>query len=122
MSIKYIQSGKVLQIKNIKDKLMGIHDLGVRAHPYSNTIEFLWVDTYLEDSVSEPQYRIGFNYGGTEYSSYLHTLPMYNDHDHYRMNLYGPSMKENSFYFHYNDFVSPNVFIYSLIRQLDRVC
>jgi hypothetical protein len=119
MSMKYIQSGKVLQIKNIKDKLMGIHDLGVRAHPYSNTIEFLWVDTYLEDSVSEPQYRIGFNYGGTEYSTYLHTLPMYNEHDHYRMNLYGPSMKENSFYFHYNDFVSPNVFIYSLIRQID---
>ena len=119
MGMKYIQSGKLLQIKNIKDKLMGIHDLGVRAHPYSNTIEFLWVDTYLEDSVSEPQYRIGFNYGGTEYSSYLHTLPMYNEHDHYRMNLYGPAMKENSFYFHYNDFVSPNVFIYSLIRQID---
>jgi hypothetical protein len=122
MGMKYIQSGKLLQIKNIKDKLMGEHHLGVRAHPYSNTIHFLWVDTYLEDSVSEPQYRIGFNYGGTEYSSYLHTLPMYNDHDHYRMNLYGPSMKENSFYFHYNDFVSPNVFIYSLIRQLDRIC
>ena len=122
MSIKYIQSGKLLQIKNIKDKLMGIHDLGFRSSQYPQSIEFLWVDTYLEDSVSEPQYRIGFNYGGTEYSYYLHTLPMYNDHDHYRMNIYGPSMKENSFYFHYNDFVSPNVFIYSLIRQLDRIC
>jgi hypothetical protein len=119
MSIKYIQSGKVLQIKNIKDKLMGIHDLGFRSSQYPQSIEFLWVDTYLEDSVSEPQYRIGFNYGGIEYSSYLHTLPMYNQYDHYRMNLYGPAMKENSFYFHYNDFVSPNVFIYSLIRQLD---
>jgi hypothetical protein len=118
MGMKYIQSGKVLQIRNIKDKLMGEHHLGVRAHPYSNTIEFLWVDTYLEDH-SDPQYRIGFNYGGIEYSSYLHTLPMYNQYDHYRMNLYGPAMKENSFYFHYNDFVSPNVFIYSLIRQLD---
>ena len=122
MSIKYIQSGKLLQIKNVKDKLMGIHDLGFRSSQYPQSIEFLWVDTYLEDSVSEPQYRIGFNYGGTEYSSYLHTLPMYNDHDHYRMNLYGPSMKENSFYFHYNDFVSPTAFILSLIRQLDRVC
>jgi len=119
MSMKYIQSGKLLLIKNIKDKLMGEHHLGVRAHPYSNTIEFLWVDTYLEDSVSEPQYRIGFNYGGTEYSAYLHTLPMYNQYDHYRMNLYGPAMKENSFYFHYNDFITPNVFIYSLIRQID---
>jgi hypothetical protein len=119
MSMKYIQSGKLLQIKNIKDKLMGIHDLGVRAHPYSNTIEFLWVDTYLEDSVSEPQYRIGFNYGGTEYSSYLHTLPMYNDHDHYRMNLYGPSMKEYSLYFQYNDFLYPTAFILSLIVKLN---
>ena len=120
MSIKYIQSGKVLQIKNIKDKLMGIHDLGFRSSQYPQSIEFLWVDTYLEDSVSEPQYRIGFNYGGIEYSAYLHTLPMYNDHEHYRMNLYGPNMNVyNSFYFHYNDFVSPNVFIYSLIRQLD---
>jgi hypothetical protein len=122
MSIKYIQSGKVLQIKNIKDKLMGIHDLGFRSPQNGDSIHFLWVDTYLEDSVSEPQYRIGFNYMGTEYSSYLHTLPMYNDHDHYRMNLYGPNMKENSFYFHYNDFVSPTVFICSLIRQLDRIC
>ena len=115
MSIKYIQSGKLLLIKNIKDKLMGIH------HSNLYSIEFLWVDDYLEDH-SDPQYRIGFNYMGIEYSAYLHTMPMYNQHDHYRMNLYGPSMKENSFYFHYNDFVSPNVFIYSLIRQLDRVC
>ena len=115
MSIKYIQSGKLLLIKNIKDKLMGIH------HSNLYSIEFLWVDDYLEEH-SDPQYRLGFNYGGTEYSAYLHTMPMYNQHDHYRMNLYGPSMKENSFYFHYNDFVSPNVFIYSLIRQLDRVC
>ena len=112
MSIKYIQSGKVLLIKNIKDKLMGIH------HSNLYSIEFLWVDDYLEEH-SDPQYRLGFNYGGTEYSAYLHTMPMYNQHDHYRMNLYGPSMRENSFYFHYNDFVSPNVFIYSLIRQLD---
>ena len=115
MSIKYIQSGKLLLIKNIKDKLMGIH------HSNLYSIEFLWVDDYLEDH-SDPQYRIGFNYMGIEYSAYLHTMPMYNQHDHYRMNLYGPSMRENSFYFHYNDFVSPNVFIYSLIRQLDRVC
>ena len=115
MSIKYIQSGKLLLIKNIRDKLMGIH------HSNLYSIEFLWVDDYLEDH-SDPQYRIGFNYGGIEYSAYLHTMPMYNQHDHYRMNLYGPSMRENSFYFHYNDFVSPNVFIYSLIRQLDRVC
>ena len=115
MSIKYIQSGKLLLIKNIKDKLMGIH------HSNLYSIEFLWVDDYLEDH-SDPQYRIGFDYMGIEYSAYLHTMPMYNQHDHYRMNLYGPSMKENSFYFHYNDFVSPNVFIYSLIRQLDRVC
>jgi hypothetical protein len=115
MSMKYIQSGKVLQIKNVKDKLMGIH------HSNLYSIEFLWVDAYLEEH-SEPQYRIGFNYKGIEYSSYLHTLPMYNDHDHYRMNLYGPAMKENSFYFHYNDFVSPTAFILSLIRQLDRIC
>ena len=115
MSIKYIQSGKLLLIKNIKDKLMGIH------HSNLYSIEFLWVDDYLEEH-SDPQYRLGFNYGGTEYSAYLHTMPMYNQHDHYKMNLYGPSMRENSFYFHYNDFVSPNVFIYSLIRQLDKVC
>ena len=115
MSIKYIQSGKVLLIKNVRDKLMGIH------HSNLYSIEFLWVDDYLEEH-SDPQYRLGFNYGGTEYSAYLHTMPMYNQHDHYKMNLYGPSMKENSFYFHYNDFVSPNVFIYSLIRQLDKVC
>jgi hypothetical protein len=121
MSIKYIQSGKVLQIKNVRDKLMGRHNLGIRSTQYADSIEFLWVDTYLEDH-SDPQYRIGFNYGGIEYSAYLHTLPMYNEHDHYRMNLYGPSMRENCFYFHYNDFVSPDVFIYSLIRQLDRVC
>ena len=121
MSIKYIQSGKVLQIKNVRDKLMGIHNLGIRSTQYADSIEFLWVDTYLEDH-TDPQYRIGFNYGGIEYSAYLHTLPMYNQHDHYKMNLYGPSMRENSFYFHYNDFVSPNVFIYSLIRQLDKVC
>ena len=116
MSIKYIQSGKLLLIKNIRDKLMGIHNL-----TNGDSIEFLWVDDYLEDH-TDPQYRIGFNYGGIEYSAYLHTMPMYNQHDHYRMNLYGPSMRENSFYFHYNDFVSPNVFIYSLIRQLDKVC
>ena len=115
MSIKYIQSGKLLLIKNIRDKLMGIH------HSNLYSIEFLWVDDYLEDH-SDPQYRIGFNYMGIEYSAYLHTMPMYNQHDHYKMNLYGPSMRENSFYFHYNDFVSPNVFIYSLIRQLDKVC
>ena len=112
MSIKYIQSGKVLQIKNVRDKLMGIH------HSNLYSIEFLWVDTYLEEE-SDPQYRIGFNYGGTEYSAYLHTLPMYNEHDHYRMNLYGPSMKSNTFYFQYNDFVSPTAFILSLLRQLD---
>ena len=116
MSIKYIQSGKLLLIKNIRDKLMGIHNL-----TNGDSIEFLWVDDYLEDH-SDPQYRIGFNYGGTEYSAYLHTMPMYNQHDHYKMNLYGPSMNGNTFYFHYNDFVSPNVFIYSLIRQLDKVC
>ena len=115
MSIKYIQSGKLLLIKNIRDKLMGIH------HSNLYSIEFLWVDDYLEDH-SDPQYRIGFNYGGTEYSAYLHTMPMYNQHDHYRMNLYGPAMRGNTFYFHYNDFVSHNVFIYSLIRQLDKVC
>jgi hypothetical protein len=123
MGMKYIQSGKVLQIRNIKDKLMGVHYLGFRSSQYPQSIEFLWVDTYLEDSVSEPQYRIGFNYMGIEYSSYLHTLPMYNDHEHYRMNLYGPNMNVyNSFYFHRNDFVSPTVFICSLIRQLDRKC
>lgn len=121
MSIKYIQSGKLLLIKNVRDKLMGIHNLGVRSIEYPLSIEFLWVDDYLEDHI-DPQYRIGFNYGGIEYSAYLHTLPMYNQHDHYKMNLYGPAMKENSFYFHYNDFVSHNVFIYSLIRQLDKVC
>ena len=115
MSIKYIQSGKLLLIKNIKDKLMGIH------HSNLYSIEFLWVDDYLEDH-SDPQYRLGFNYMGIEYSAYLHTMPMYNQHDHYRMNLYGPSMRENSFYFHYNDFLSPTAFILSLIRQLDRVC
>ena len=115
MSIKYIQSGKLLLIKNIKDKLMGIH------HSNLYSIEFLWVDDYLEDH-SDPQYRIGFNYMGIEYSAYLHTMPMYNQHDHYRMNLYGPSMRENSFYFHYNDFLSPTAFILSLLRQLDRVC
>jgi hypothetical protein len=116
MSIKYIQSGKLLLIKNIRDKLMGIHNLG-----NGDSIEFLWVDSYLEDH-SDPQYRIGFNYMGIEYSAYLHTMPMYNQPDHYRMNLYGPAMNGNTFYFHYNDFVSHNVFIYSLIRQLDRVC
>ena len=116
MSIKYIQSGKLLLIKNIRDKLMGIHNL-----TNGDSIEFLWVDDYLEDH-SDPQYRLGFNYGGTEYSAYLHTMPMYNQHDHYRMNLYGPAMRGNTFYFHYNDFVSHNVFIYSLIRQLDKVC
>lgn len=119
--MKYIQSGKVLQIKNVRDKLMGRHNLGIRSSEYPPSIEFLWVDTYLEDH-TDPQYRIGFNYGGTEYSAYLHTLPMYNQYDHYRMNLYGPAMKGNSFYFHYNDFFSPTAFILSLIRQLDRVC
>ena len=118
MSIKYIQSGKVLLIKNVRDKLMGIHNLGIRSSQYGDSIQFLWVDTYLEDH-TDPQYRIGFNYGGTEYSAYLHTMPMYNQHDHYMMNLYGPSMKNNTFYFHYNDFVSPTAFILSLIRQLD---
>ena len=112
MSIKYIQSGKVLQIKNIKDKLMGIH------HSNLYSIEFLWVDDYLEDH-TDPQYRMGFNYGGTEYSAYLHTMPMYNQHDHYRMNLYGPSMKEYSLYFQYNDFLSPTAFILSLIVKLN---
>jgi hypothetical protein len=121
MDMKYIQSGKLLQIKNIKDKLMGIHNLGVRSSQYPSSIEFLWVDTYLEDHF-DPQYRMGFNYGGTEYSAYLHTLPMYNQYDHYMMNLYGPNMNTLQNYFHYNDFVSPNVFIYSLIRQLDKIC
>ena len=116
MSIKYIQSGKLLLIKNIRDKLMGIHNL-----TNGDSIEFLWVDKSFEEE-SDPQYRIGFNYMGIEYSAYLHTMPMYNQHDHYRMNLYGPAMNGNTFYFHYNDFVSHNVFIYSLIRQLDRVC
>jgi hypothetical protein len=121
MSIKYIQSGKVLQIKNVRDKLMGRHNLGVRSTQYADSIEFLWVDTYLEE-VSDPQYRIGFNYMGIEYSAYLHTLPVYNEPNHYRMNLYGPAMNGNTFYFHYNDFFSPTAFILSLIRQLDRVC
>ena len=112
MSIKYIQSGKLLLIKNIRDKLMGIH------HSNLYSIEFLWVDDYLEDH-SDPQYRIGFNYGGTEYSAYLHTMPMYNQHDHYKMNLYGPSMKSNTFYFQYNDFLSPTAFILSLIVKLN---
>jgi hypothetical protein len=121
MSMKYIQSGKLLQIKNIKKELMGIHHLGVRSTPssqYGDSIEFLWVDTYLEDH-SDPQYRFGFNYGGTEYSAYLHTMPMYNQHDHYRMNLYGPSMKEYSLYFQYNDFLYPTAFILSLIVKLN---
>ena len=118
MSIKYIQSGKLLLIKNVRDKLMGVHNLGIRSSQYGDSIEFLWVDDYLEDH-TDPQYRIGFNYMGTEYSAYLHTMPMYNQHDHYKMNLYGPSMKSNTFYFHYNDFLSPTAFILSLIRQLD---
>ena len=118
MDIKYIQSGKVLHIKNVRDKLMGIHNLGIRSSEYPPSIHFLWVDTYLEE-VSDPQYRIGFNYMGIEYSAYLHTLPMYNQHDHYKMNLYGPSMKEYSLYFQYNDFLSPTAFILSLLRQLD---
>lgn len=121
MSMKYIQSGKVLQIKGIRDRLMGIHNLGIRSSQYGDSIHFLWVDTHLEE-VLDPQYRIGFNYMGIEYSTYLHTLPMYNEHNHYRMNLYSPAMKENSFYFHYNDFHSPTAFIFSLICQLDRVC
>ena len=46
MSIKYIQSGKLLLIKNVRDKLMGIHNLPIRSTQYGDSIEFLWVDTY----------------------------------------------------------------------------
>ena len=116
MSMKYIQSGKVLQIKNIKDKLMGVHNLGFRSYNHPNAIHFLWVDTYLEEE-SDPQYRIGFNYGGTEYSTYLHLSPR--SPNHYYMGCYGPDMKEYRIIFHYNDFFSPTAFIVSLIRQLD---
>jgi len=105
----------VLKVQNIKDKLMGVHHLGYRSTQYASSIEFLWVDEHIEGVDS--QYRIGFNYGGTEYSTYLHLSPR--SPNHYYMGCYGPDMKEYRFIFHYNDFLTPNVFIYSLIRQLD---
>jgi hypothetical protein len=113
--MKYIQSGKLLQIKNIKDKLMGLHDVGFRSPQYPSSIEFLWVDEHIEGLDS--QYRIGFNYEGTEYSTYLHRYPQ--TPNHYYMGCYGPNMVEYRIGFNYRDFLSPNRFILSLIRQID---
>ena len=105
----------VLHIQNIKDKLMGVHDLGIRSHQYSSTIEFLWVDEWNEGWDS--QYRSGFNYDGVEYSTYLHRHPQ--TPNHYYMGCYGPNMKEYRLRFNYKDFSSPIHFILSLIRQID---
>jgi hypothetical protein len=105
----------VLNIQNIKSKLMGVHDLGIRSHQYSSTIEFLWVDEWVEGIDS--QYRIGFNYDGVEYSTYLHRYP--HTPNHYYMGCYGPNMKEYRLQFNYKDFSSPIHFILSLIRQID---
>ena len=105
----------VLHIQNIKDKLMGLHDVGFRSPQYPSSIEFLWVDEWIEGLDS--QYRIGFNYGGTEYSTYLHRYPQ--TPNHYHMGCYGPNMVEYRIGFNYRDFLSPNRFILSLIRQID---
>ena len=94
---------------------MGVHDLGIRSHQYSSTIEFLWVDEHIE--LVDSQYRIGFNYGGTEYSTYLHRYPQTTNH--YYMGCYGPNMKEYRLQFQWIDFLSPGRFILSLIRQID---
>ena len=94
---------------------MGVHDLGIRSHQYSSTIEFLWVDEHIEGVNS--QYRIGFTYDGVEYSTYLHRYPQ--TPHHYRMGCYGPNMKEYQLRFIYKDFSSPIHFILSLIRQID---
>jgi hypothetical protein len=110
----------ILNIQNIKDKLMGVHDLGFRSYNYPNAIHFLWVDEHtdgFDSTFSDSQYRIGFNYGGTEYSTYLHRHPK--TPNHYYMGCYGPNMKEYRIIFHYNDFFSPTAFILSLIRQID---
>jgi len=108
----------VLHIQNIKSKLMGVHDLGFRSYNHPNAIHFLWVDEHTDGF--DFQYRIGFNYGGIEYSSYLHRNPQ--TPNHYYMGCYGPNMKTYPLHFHYNDFFSPTAFILSLIRQLDKVC
>jgi hypothetical protein len=105
----------VLHIQNIKDKLMGLHDVGFRSPQYPSSIEFLWVDEHIE--YVDSQYRIGFNYDGVEYSTYLHRYPQTTNH--YYMGCYGPNMKEYRLQFHYSDFLSPNRFILSLIRQID---
>ena len=105
----------VLNIQNIKDKLLGVHHLGYRSTQYPSSIEFIWVDT-LNEGV-DSQYRLGFNYGGVEYSTYLHRYQMENSQ--YQMGCYGPNMKEYRLTFHYNDFLAPSMFIYSLIRQIE---
>ena len=105
----------ILNIQNIKDKLMGVHNLGFRSYNYPNAIHFLWVDEHTDGF--DFQYRIGFNYGGTEYSSYLHRNPQ--TPNHYYMGCYGPNMVEYRIQFNYRDFLSPNRFILSLIRQID---
>jgi hypothetical protein len=105
----------VLNIQNISEKLLGVHHLGYRSITLPIDIHFLWVDEHIEGLDS--QYRIGFTYGGTEYSTYLHRYPQTTNH--YHMGCYGPNMKEYRFRFHYNDFFTPTAFIKSLIRQLD---
>lgn len=105
----------ILNIQNIKSKLIGLHDVGFRSPQYPSSIEFLWVDEHIEGLDS--QYRIGFNYGGVEYSTYLHRYPQ--TPNHYHMGCFGPNMKEYRLKFYHSDFLSPNRFILSLIRQID---
>jgi hypothetical protein len=105
----------VLHIQNIKDKLMGLHDVGFRSPHYPQSIEFLWVDEHIEGVDS--QYRIGFTYGGTEYSTYLHRYPQTTNH--YYMGCYGPNMKEYRLIFTKDEFRLSSIFVSSLILKLN---
>lgn len=106
----------VITIQNIKDKLMGGDSTKWMV---SYGIEFLWVDEWLEDPY-DLEYRIGFNYKGTEYSTYLHRNPAANGL--YSMGCFGPNMKEYRFIFTKDEFRLSSIFVSSLILKLKAEC
>lgn len=106
-------SSGIITIQNIRESLMGVNTYGWDAH---YDIQFLWVDEWLEDRY-DWEYRIGFNYKGTEYSTYLHRNPAANGL--YSMGCFGPNMKEYRFAFVKEDFRLPSIFVSALHRKLN---
>lgn len=107
-------SSGVITIQNMRNSLM---EMNTKGWDIYYGIQFLWVDEWVEDPY-DLEYRIGFNYKGTEYSCYLHRNPTQNGL--YSMGCFGPNMKEYRFTFTKEDFRLSSIFVSALHNKLNK--